>query len=84
MSNKLQKSTERKLQKAEKIILALEDKLKQERQSHKVTKEKNKSLTNKLSRRDQSSKDLKGELSVLKKTFDTKYPPPTDRQAQIP
>lgn len=81
MSNKLQKATERKLQKAEKMIIALEDKLKREKEGHKVTKEKNKSLTNKLSRRNQSSQNLKVELSVLKKTFDTKYPPPTDRQA---
>ena len=81
MSNKSQKEAAIKLQKAEKKILALEDKLKQEKESHKVTKEKNKSLTHKLSRRDQSAKDLKGELSTLKKTFDAKYSPPTDRQA---
>lgn len=79
MCNKLLKATDKKLLKAEKKVIALEDKLRQEKENHKVTKEKNKSLANKLSRREQSSKDLKMELLVLKKTFDTKYTSSSDR-----
>lgn len=75
MSSKSQQSAERNLIKAEKEIASLKHKLMQEKESHKTTKEYNKSLKAKLSRRDLSQSSLKEELSTLKKTFDTVYTP---------
>lgn len=67
MATKAEKEAEKKLIRAERMILALEERLKQEKENHKITKEKYKSVTGKFSRRDQLSKELKEELTVLKK-----------------
>lgn len=69
MNKKAFKEIERKLHESEKRTSLLEQKLKISKETLRVEKQKTKSLSSKLARRDSSHSATKAELSTLKKTL---------------